>query len=108
MPHTWWIGIGIQWRVISCEVTVACHAGVALQDLHAYDPATKAWTNLSIPASGTPPGIRGSHAFQSVGGKLYVHGGNGVGLSNPGPYEGECIAPPKELQIDSARHWKSA
>jgi hypothetical protein len=45
------------------------------QDLHVYNPAAMAWTDLSTAASGTPPPARGFHGFTSAGGKLYVHGG---------------------------------
>jgi hypothetical protein len=46
-------------------------------DLHVYDPAGGAWTDLSAALSGTPPSPRSSHGFTSAGGKLYVHGGWG-------------------------------
>jgi hypothetical protein len=48
-----------------------------LNDLHVYDPATEAWTNLSAALSGTPPSFRYHHGFTSAGDKLYVHGGSG-------------------------------
>jgi hypothetical protein len=44
-------------------------------DLHVYDPAAGAWTDLSAALSGTPPSPREGHGFTSAGGKLYVHGG---------------------------------
>jgi hypothetical protein len=47
-----------------------------LNDLHVYDPAAGAWTDLSAALSGTPPSPRGGHGFTSAGGKLYVHGGS--------------------------------
>jgi hypothetical protein len=46
-----------------------------LQDLHVYDPTIGAWTDLSAPASSTPPPARFDHGFTSAGGKLYVLGG---------------------------------
>ena len=46
-----------------------------LGDLHVYDPFVMAWTDLSYPASGTPPSPRYGHGFTAAGGKLYVHGG---------------------------------
>ncbi len=49
-----------------------------LADLHEYDPTTEAWTDLSVPLSGTAPSFRYFHGFASAGGKLYVHGGRGV------------------------------
>ena len=55
--------------------TSYCAGLSRLQDLHVYDPATMAWTNLSAAASGTPPSGRDGHGFTSAGGKLYVHGG---------------------------------
>ena len=53
------------------------HTAHLLNDLHEYDPATRAWTDLSAAISGTPPSPRGLHGFTSAGGKLYVHGGLG-------------------------------
>ena len=54
-----------------------CHrAGQPVQDLHVYDPAAMAWTDLSAASSGTPPSARYGHGFTSAGGKLYVHGGS--------------------------------
>jgi hypothetical protein len=44
-------------------------------DLHAYDPDSMTWYDLSTCAFGTPPSARWGHGFASVGGKLYVHGG---------------------------------
>jgi hypothetical protein len=52
-----------------------CIGDIVFQDLHAYDPATMAWTDLSAPTIGTPPIARCYHGFTSVEGKLYVHGG---------------------------------
>ncbi len=52
-------------------------AGVRLQDLRVFDPATMAWTELSAATSGTPPSARSCFGFTSAGGKLYVHGGSG-------------------------------
>ena len=51
----------------------SCAGG--LNDLHVYDPAAGAWTDLSAALSGTPPSRRRLHGFTSAGGKLYVHGG---------------------------------
>jgi N-acetylneuraminic acid mutarotase len=45
-------------------------------DLHVYDPVAKAWTDLSVPVAGTPPQKRYIQGITSVGGVLYVHGGN--------------------------------
>ena len=49
--------------------------GTALSDLHVYDPVAQAWTDLSSPASGTPPTARSFHGFTSAGDRLYVYGG---------------------------------
>ena len=53
------------------------YAAVPLGDLHAYDPAAMAWTDLSAAASGTPPSPRDFQGFASAGGYLYVHAGYG-------------------------------
>ena len=50
-------------------------AGDDLNDLHVYDPAAGAWTDLSAALSGAPPSPRDGHGCTSAGGKLYVHGG---------------------------------
>jgi hypothetical protein len=72
------------WR---CDSTAGCDAdtgAVHLNDLHAFDPATMAWTNLSA-AAGTPPTPRFVHGFACAAGKLYVHGGYDVsGVSEEG------------------------
>ena len=52
-----------------------CAGDIVFQDLYVYDPATKAWTDLSTPVSGTPPIARCYHGFTSLGGSLYVYGG---------------------------------
>ena len=59
-------------------------AGAYLGDLHVYDPAAMAWTNLSAAASGTPPSPRAYHGFTSAGGLLYVHGGFFADLNSAG------------------------
>jgi hypothetical protein len=57
----------------------------ALNDLHVYDPAAEAWTDLNCTLSGAPPSPRMGHGFTSAGGKLYVHGGwDGFGDSGEG------------------------
>lgn len=55
------------------------------QDLHAFDPSSVAWIDLSSPASGQPPSARQSFGFTSVSGKLYVYGG----VNGDGGKEGE-------------------
>jgi hypothetical protein len=54
-------------------------------ELHAYDPLSMTWFDLSSYfQAGTPPTARNGHGFTSAGGKLYVHGGqdaNGNGSS---------------------------
>ena len=52
-------------------------ADVVLGDLHVYDPAAMAWTDLSAAASGTPPSARENQGFASTGGRIYVYGGKG-------------------------------
>ncbi len=55
---------------------------VFLNDLHAYDPASKMWTDLSAAASGAPPSPRVGHGLASAGGRLFVHcGGNSGGAA---------------------------
>jgi hypothetical protein len=46
-----------------------------LNDLHMFEPANASWTDLSIPASGTPPSRRNAHGVAALGSKLYVMGG---------------------------------
>ena len=53
------------------------YTAVPLGDLHAFDPAAMAWTDLSAAASGTPPYPRDFQGFASAGGYLYVHAGYG-------------------------------
>jgi hypothetical protein len=65
---------------ISSSLVVSSHTlivfeGNALGDLLAYDPVTKAWTDLTTTASGTAPSKRGYHGFTAAGGRLYVQGG---------------------------------
>ena len=51
-----------------------------LNDLHVYDPAAQAWTDLSNTTVGVPPSSRSGHGFTAIGARLYVHGGfNGSG-----------------------------
>ena len=59
-----------------------------LNDLHEFDPASGAWTDLSAALSGTPPVSRDSHGFTSAGGKLYVHGGYSYDAEGNG--DGDC------------------
>ena len=56
---------------------LSCAAGFALGDLHVYNPIAMAWTDLSIPASGTPPSPRDWQGFAAAADRLYVHGGEG-------------------------------
>ena len=46
-------------------------------DLHMFDPAAMAWTDLTLDVSGAPPSPRGFHGFTAAGARLYVHGGFG-------------------------------
>jgi hypothetical protein len=69
----------------------SCAGG--LSDLHVYDPAAEAWTDISAALSGTPPSPRRGHGFTSAGGKLYVHGGwDGSGEGRAGWAEGVGMA----------------
>ncbi len=47
--------------------------------LHAFDPATMRWTLLSAVLDAPRPSARYGHGFTSAGGKLFVHGGYGIG-----------------------------
>jgi hypothetical protein len=49
-----------------------------LDDLHAFDPATMTWTNLSAADDAGRPSARSYHGFTSARGLLYVHGGYGI------------------------------
>ncbi len=76
-----------QRRLLMCRLhTPACvYGGLSKEDqcfgagfinnLHVYDPATAAWTDISTAINGTSPSPRYLHGFTSAGGKLYVHGG---------------------------------
>ena len=46
-----------------------------LNDMHVYDPGDRSWTALSAAVSGTPPSPRSNLCFTSLGGLLYVQGG---------------------------------
>jgi hypothetical protein len=52
-----------------------CLAVGLLDDLFAFDPSDKSWTDLSNASRGTLPSARYAHGFTSSDGKLYVHGG---------------------------------
>ena len=49
-----------------------------LSDLHVYDPALKAWADLSAAAAGAAPPPRDALGFAAAGGLLYLYGGWGV------------------------------
>ncbi len=49
-----------------------------LDDLHAFDPATRTWTLLSAAGGDGRPSAREGHGFTLAGGLLYVHGGYGI------------------------------
>ena len=53
------------------------HRAGLLNDLHAYDPAALAWTDLSFGFTGSLPTATFGHGFASAGGRLYVFGGRG-------------------------------
>lgn len=46
-------------------------------DLHSFNPVSKAWTDLSESIQGTPPDPRDSNGIASLGGGVYVFGGRG-------------------------------
>ena len=50
-------------------------AGAFMNDLHVYDPVSRAWTDLSSSVIGIPPTPRDRHGFASAIGNLFVHGG---------------------------------
>jgi len=50
------------------------HGGEWRNDLHAYDVASGAWTDLSLPLSGSAPPGKYSHPMAVWEGVLYVHG----------------------------------
>ena len=52
--------------------------GSILGDLHAYDPLQRSWADFSA-VVGVVPAPRYCHGFASAAGKLYVHGGFGIG-----------------------------
>ena len=53
----------------------ALKAGVLMLDLHVYDPAASAWTDLSSAVNGTPPLPRSHYGLAAAEGLLYVQGG---------------------------------
>ncbi len=57
-----------------------------LGDMHVYNAAGMAWTEISA-ASGISPSPRHYHGFAAAGGKLYVHGG--VDAQGDGLREGQ-------------------
>ena len=75
------------------------YAAVPLGDLHAYDPAAMAWTDLSAAASGTPPSPRDFQGFASAGGYLYVHAGYGDSGE-----DGEARAPRARVRESAGRY----
>ena len=81
------------------------YAAVPLGDLHAYDPAAMAWTDLSAAASGTPPSPRDFHGLASAGGLLYVFGGwDGAGGCLLEPRRGPCFCLLEMAQGDNQGH----
>jgi N-acetylneuraminic acid mutarotase len=61
------------------------HNGAPLSDIHAYDPTTRTWVNVSAIAEGSPTvisaaplGTRAQHAAAVVDGLMYVFGGYGA------------------------------
>ena len=54
-------------------------AAAFFDDLYAFDLAAKEWTQLSADDDARKPSPRRGHGIASVGGRLYVHGGETVG-----------------------------
>jgi hypothetical protein len=46
-----------------------------LNDLHAYDPAARQWTDLGVLAGGLAPKPRMGHGFAAAAGQLFIFGG---------------------------------
>mmetsp|Transcript_11498 Transcript_11498/g.27046 ORF Transcript_11498/g.27046 Transcript_11498/m.27046 type:complete len:370 (-) Transcript_11498:132-1241(-) len=46
-----------------------------VNDLHAFDVASRTWTDLSVPRSGSPPSPRPWMGMAATGSKLYIFGG---------------------------------
>ncbi len=58
-------------------------AAGTLDDLHAFDPRTLTWVDLSATAAGTRPERRAGPGLAAAGGRLYVH----AGFSERGMFE---------------------
>ena len=56
------------------STTLPSHAD-PYDDLHMFDPAAMAWTDITRNVSGSMPSPRAYHGFTAAGGWLYVHGG---------------------------------
>eukprot|EP00961_Rhodomonas_salina_P282337 3814932-Rhodomonas_salina.1 len=52
-------------------------------DMHSYSVALRAWTDLSSPASGSPPAGRQGHGMTAWEGVIYIFGGR-PGISASG------------------------
>ncbi len=50
-------------------------ANMSLDDFYSYDPSSKTWTNLSVPASGALPQGRYGHSMVVIDNKIYMFGG---------------------------------
>jgi hypothetical protein len=64
--------------IIISPVRVGVSSAGFFNDLHAYDPTSMAWTDLSAAVSGAPPAPRYGHGFAAAGGLLYSFGGRGA------------------------------
>jgi N-acetylneuraminic acid mutarotase len=53
-----------------------------LSDFYSFDPVALVWNDLSTAVRGTPPSARAGPGFTSVGGKLYVLGGDYISIKN--------------------------
>ena len=69
----------------------AAAAADVLGDLHVFDLAALAWTDLTEAAGGARPSPRAGHGFAAANGKLYVFGGyDGTWVSGAGGRDAPC------------------
>jgi N-acetylneuraminic acid mutarotase len=81
-----------------------CYDGYrkSLSDFYSFDPVALVWTDLSTAVRGTPPWPRAGHGFTSVGGKLYVLGGESYIDKTSSYYFGDfrCYDPVEQVWTD--------
>jgi hypothetical protein len=71
-----------------------CPIAGSSNDLHAYEPTSMTWFDLSSYVLGALPPVRQGHGFASAGGKLYVHAG-ALYVSD----DGSTSDPPSSLSL---------